>query len=163
MKKLVVVLFVAGSVAVGSPSSARQSPSNGSEAVPSHGGPHVDMSRKKYGAILPDAYYENLSYCESGKPLGAYHHTRTYTSSLGIAQRTAARWSGKRNLTKLTPRQLIRVADRIAFSGWDRPDGEHVWRVGPWGWGALKRNCRNLQVYICKSTHPKVQKWKRGC
>lgn len=132
-------------------------------AAPAQAHPHVDMSRKKYGAILPDAYYENLSYCESGKPLGAYHNTRSYTSSLGIYKGTAARWSGKRNLNRLTPRQLIRIADRIAFSGWDRPDGVHVWRVGPWGWGALKRNCRDLQAYICQSTHPKVQRWKRGC
>lgn len=163
MKKLVVVFVVAGSLTMASPSFARQSPSNALGVAPSHNGPHVDMSRKKYGAILPDAYYENLSYCESGKPLGSYHNTRSYTSSLGIYKGTAARWSGKRNLNRLTPRQLIRVADRIAFSGWDRPDGEHVWRVGPWGWGALKRNCRNLQVYICKSTHPKVKRWKRGC
>lgn len=132
-------------------------------AAPAQAHPHVDMSRKKYGAILPDAYYENLSLCESGKPLGAYHNSRSYTSSLGIYKGTAARWSGKRNLNRLTPRQLIRVADRIAFSGWTRPDGVHVWRVGPWGWGALKRNCRDLQAYICQSTHPKVQRWKRGC
>ena len=128
-----------------------------------HKTPPVDMSRKKYGAIMPDAYYENLAWCETRKKIGEYHNTRNYTSSFGIAKGTAWRWSGKRNLNKLTPRQLIRVADRIAFSGWDRPDGEHVWRVGPWGWSVVKQNCNNLQAYICWSNHPKVQKWKRGC
>ena len=128
-----------------------------------HSSPPVDMSRKKYGAIMPDAYYETLAWCETRKQIGEYHNTRNYTSAFGIAKGTAHRWSGKRNLNRLTPRQLIRVADRIAFSGWDRPDGTHVWRVGPWGWGVVKSNCNNLQAYICWSTHPKVQKWKRGC
>lgn len=132
------------------------------EPVFAHG-TNLDMSRRKYGAILPDAYYDGLAHCETGQPLGQHYNTRSYTSSLGINKQTAARWSGRRNLNGLRPRQLVRIADRIAFSGWDNPrTGEHVWRVGPWGWGCVRRS-PTLQAYICASHHPKVQRWKRGC
>jgi hypothetical protein len=62
----------------------------------------------------------------------------------------------------LTPRQQVRVADAIAFSGYVTRSGELVWRVGPWGWGCVKRT-PILQAYICASNHPKVRRWKRGC
>jgi hypothetical protein len=124
----------------------------------------------KYGAILPDAYYDGLATCETGTRSkdgkGSVpnwkHSTRSYTGGLGIYRGTAHRWSGRRDLSKLTPKQQVRIADRIAFTGWTRPDGEHVWRVGPWGWGCLKQRA-SLQAFICASKHRDVQKWKRNC
>ena len=120
----------------------------------------LDLSRRKYGAILPDAYYDRLAMCETG---GNWNHaTRSYTGGLGIHRQTFRRWSRYTSARGLTPRQQVRVADAIAFSGYTTRTGEHVWRVGPWGWGCVKQNAV-LQAYICASGHPKVQRWKRGC
>lgn len=139
-------------------STARQSPSHR----------EVDWSRKKYGAIMPDAYYEQISICESGLPLGTpfkagNKHSR-YTSSMGIFKRTALRWSGSTNLNKLTARQLTRVADRIAFAGWTNRAGEYVWPVGPFGWTTVRNGCGDTLHYICHSKHRRVQKYRaRAC
>lgn len=120
----------------------------------------LDMSRKKYGAIMPDKYYDLLAQCETG---GNWNHsTRSYTGGLGINRHTFRRWSKYHSARGLTPRQQIRVADAIAFSGYITRTGELVWRVGPWGWGCVRRT-PTLQHYICVSHHPKVQRWKRGC
>jgi hypothetical protein len=121
----------------------------------------LERSRKKYGAILPDAYYDGLAQCETG---GDWQHsTLNYTGGLGIARGTAARWSGRRKLELLPPKKQVEIADRIAFTGWDNPKtGKHKWRVGPWGWGCLKQS-RHLQRYICASNHKLVARWKRGC
>ena len=121
----------------------------------------LETSRKKYGAILPDAYYDGLAQCETG---GDWNHgTLNYTGGLGIARGTAWRWSGHRNIAKFTPRKQVEIADRIAFKGWDNPKtGTHKWRVGPWGWGCLKMK-PELQRYICASNHKLVARWKRGC
>lgn len=120
----------------------------------------LDMSRRKYGAIMPDAYYDRLAQCETG---GNWNHsTRNYTGGLGIHRHTFRRWSKYRSARGLTPRQQVRVADAIAFSGYTTKTGEFVWRVGPWGWACLRRT-PILQQYICASHHPKVQRWKRGC
>lgn len=127
-----------------------------------------DWSRKKYGAIMPDAYYEQISICESGLPLGtpfkAGDRHSNYTSSMGIHKRTALRWSGTTNLNKLTARQLTRVADRIAFAGWTNRAGEYVWPVGPFGWSTVRRGCGNTLYYLCHSMHKRVQKYRaRAC
>ncbi len=130
-------------------------------SVAAHG--DLDMSRRKYGAILPDHYYDGLAMCETA---GDWNHsTRSYTGGLGINRGTFARWSNRsprRGARGMTPREQIRVADRIAFSGYQPSDGAFVWPVGPWGWGCLKGR-KSLQRYICASTHWRVQKWKRGC
>jgi hypothetical protein len=121
----------------------------------------LETSRKKYGAILPDAYYDGIATCETGSDWN--HGTLNYTGGLGIARGTAWRWSGHRNIAKFTPRKQVEIADRIAFKGWDNPKtGTHKWRVGPWGWGCLKMK-PELQRYICASNHKLVARWKRGC
>ena len=116
--------------------------------------------RAKYHAILPDAYYDALARCETG---GNWKHsTKSYTGGLGIYRGTAHAWSGKRDLSKLTPAEQIEIADRIAFKSWDKPNGERVWRVGVWGWGCVKGQ-KHLQKFICQSNHRLVIKWKRNC
>jgi hypothetical protein len=121
----------------------------------------LETSRKKYKAILPDAYYDGLATCETG--LDWKHGTLNYTGALGIARGTAWRWSGHRDIAKFSPRKQVEIADRIAFRGWDNPKtGQHKWRVGPWGWACLKMK-PELQRYICASNHRLVQRWKRGC
>lgn len=122
----------------------------------------LDLSRAKYGAIMADAYYDSLARCETA---GNWQHsTRTYTGGLGIHRGTAHRWSGRRNLANLTPRQQVRIADRIAFSGWTNRAGEYVWPVGPFGWGAIRNGCGPMLRYLCQSRHPRVQKHRaRAC
>lgn len=121
----------------------------------------LDLSRTKYGAIMADAYYDTLARCETA---GNWQHsTRSYTGGLGIYRGTAQRWSGRRNLAGLTPRQQVRIADRIAFSGWERPGHDKVWPVGPFGWGCVKRSPTLLR-YLCQSRHHRVQKYRsRAC
>lgn len=122
----------------------------------------LDLSRAKYGAIMADAYYDGLAQCETGGNWA--HSTRSYTGGLGIYRGTAHRWSGKRDVSKLTMRQQIRIADRIAFSGWTRPDGVHVWPVGPFGWGAVTAGCGQLLEHLCHARHRRVQKHRaRAC
>ena len=135
--------------------------------TPAYAHAELDWSRRLYGAIMPDAYYQQISRCETSLPMGApYREGRhsSYTSSLGIHKGTAARWSGRRNLNHLTPRQLTRVADRIAFSGWTNPKGEYVWPVGPFGWTTVRKGCGQTLQYLCQSHHKRVQKYKaRAC
>ena len=121
----------------------------------------LDMSRKQYRAILPDAYYDGLAQCETR---GNWKHsTLSYTGGLGIARGTAYRWSGRSRLERYPAKYQVAVADRIAFTGWTRKkDNYYKPPVGPWGWGCLK-NRPHLQRYICASKHPLVQRWKRGC
>ena len=126
------------------------------------------MSRRVYGAILPDGYYQSLAICESGTrgstPWNQYQ-TKTYTSALGIARGTWRRWAPGSwpSAKNRTNRQIIRVADAIAFSGRTLNDGTFRHPVGPFGWGCV-RHSANLRSYICRSNHPKVQRWKgRAC
>lgn len=122
----------------------------------------LDMSRKEFGAIMPDAYYHQLGRCETGHQLR--HSTRSYTGIFGIHRQTAWAYSGKRDISKLTMRQQIRIADRIAFSGYQRRDGRFQHPVGPFGWGAVRNGCSNLLDYICNATHKRVQKHRaRAC
>lgn len=129
-------------------------------ATPAQAHDRLDTSHKKYGGIMADKYYDILSHCETA---GNWKHaTRNHTGGLGIARGTAYRWSGHRGLAKFHPRKQVQIADRIAFTSWDKPNGERVWRVGPFGWGCVKRT-PILQQYICQSHHKLVVKWKRGC
>jgi hypothetical protein len=124
----------------------------------------LDMSRAKYGGLLPDQYYDDVAHCETHTKLGQPYGTRTYTSPLGINRGTAHRWSGKRNLNSLTAAEVVNVADRIAFLGWTNPSGEYVHPVGPFGWGVVRSGCRHTLAYLCKSTVKKVQKYRaRAC
>jgi hypothetical protein len=122
---------------------------------------HKDQkTRKEFRGILPDAYYRGLAQCETA---GNWKHsTLNYTGGLGMARGTAWRWSGHRNAAKFSPRKQVEIADRIAFKGWTKKNGSHVYRVGPWGWGCLKQS-KYLQGFICRSNHQLVQKWKRNC
>ena len=122
----------------------------------------LDLSRAKYGAIMADAYYDGLARCETGGNWA--HSTRSYTGGLGIYRGTAHRWAGRRNLAGLTPRQQVRIADRIAFSGWTNRAGEYVAPVGPFGWGAVRNGCGQMLRYLCHSKHKRVQKHRaRAC
>lgn len=125
----------------------------------------LDMSRKKYGAVMADRWYDDLGRCETGGTNGNdKHSTRSYTGFAGIYRGTAWRWSGHRDLTKLSRREQIRVVDRIAFAGWERPGHPKVWPVGPFGWGAVRAGCGQLLEYLCHATHKRVQKHRpRAC
>ena len=123
----------------------------------------LEKSKDKYNAVLPDAYYDTLAMCETrgNWQRNVYH----YTGGLGIAKGTAYRWSGKRRIHKLTPKEQVEIADRIAFLGWHNPNKKvnpYKPPVGPYGWGCVKIR-KTLQRYICASKHEKVQRWKRGC
>jgi len=126
---------------------------------------NLDYSRKKYGAIMPDAYYDDLGRCETGGINGNLQHsTKSYTGAFGLYRGTAWRWSGYRDVTHLTRRQQIRIADRIAFSGWERPGKPKVWNVGPFGWGAVRSGCGQLLEHLCHARHKRVQRYRgRAC
>lgn len=125
----------------------------------------LNMSRRQYGAVMPDEFYNQLGRCETGGQNGNLtHSTRTYTGFAGINRSTAWRWSGHRDLSHLSRRAQIRVVDRIAFAGWERPGHPKVWPVGPFGWGAVRNGCADLLSYICHATHKRVQKYRaRAC
>lgn len=125
----------------------------------------LETSRKKYRGVMPDAYYHDLGRCETGGRRGdRLHSTRTYTGAFGIHRGTAHRWSGRRDLTKLTYKEQVEIADRIAFLGWTNKRGEYVYPVGPFGWGAVKLGCRHLLKYLCASKKKVVQKYRgRAC
>ena len=119
---------------------------------------------KSYGdeLVMPWRWYKRLAQCETDS---RWHtSTRNYTSGYGIAKGTWRRYSNSSNADRYTPLEQARIVDRIAWLGHTEPDGEFVHPVGPYGWAVVKsQNCMNLQQFICRSTHPKVQKWKRYC
>tara|TARA_R110000868_G_scaffold325546_1_gene586347 strand:- start:4 stop:414 length:411 start_codon:yes stop_codon:yes gene_type:complete len=125
-------------------------PAQASAAADPHG---------KYHGVLPDAYYDQLMQCETGN---WQHSTKSYTGGLGIHRATWRNWSDTSSAKGRTPAQQVKVADAIAFKSHINPDGRKVWRVGPWGWGCLKRE-KSLQSFICHSRHKDVQRWKRNC
>lgn len=108
---------------------------------------------------MSDRWYDALATCETNSNWS--HSTRSYTGGLGLYINTAARWSGRHRIGKLTPRQQVAIADRIAFKGWTNPKGEYVYPVGPYGWGCVK-NTPLLKQLLCKSQNPLVAK-KRRC
>ncbi len=119
---------------------------------------------KSYGdeLVMSWRFYKRLAQCETDS---RWHtSTRNYTSGYGIAKGTWMRYSNSSNADRYTPLEQARVVDRIAWLGFTRDTGEYVWPVGPYGWAVIKsQNCMGLQQFICRSTHPKVQRWKRYC
>jgi len=128
-------------------------------SVPAHASAAAD-SHAKYHAVLPDQYYDLLAQCETGSNWS--HSTKSYTGGLGIHRATWRNWSNFPSAKGKTPAQQVKVADAIAFKSHINPDGRKVWRVGPWGWGCLKRE-KSLQAFICKSSNKLVARWKRHC
>lgn len=117
-------------------------------------------SSHTYGGLLPDAYYSQLAQCETGS--NWQHQTKSYTGGLGIHRQTWRTWADTPSAKGLSPIKQVKVADAIAFTSHVNPDGRKVWRVGPWGWGCLKRSAK-LQAYICNSKHRLVIRWQRNC
>lgn len=122
------------------------------------------VKAKGYGdeLVMPYRFYKRLAKCETNA--NVKHSQRNYTSAFGIARGTWMRYSNSTSADRYTFIQQARVVDRIAFLGFTTPQGEHVWQAGPWGFATIKQqNCLGLQGFICRSTHPAVQRWKRGC
>lgn len=122
---------------------------------------HADPRTGFDGLVMPEQFYYRLARCETNSNVN--HSTRSYTGMFGIYRGTWKRWSNSSSAKGKTPREQAKVVDAIAWLGHTEPDGEFVWPVGPWGWGVVKSNCMGLQRFICKSKHPKVLRWKRGC
>jgi len=112
--------------------------------------------------VMPWRFYKRLAQCETDS---RWHtSTRNYTSGYGIALGSWRRYSNSSNADRYTPIQQARIVDRIAWLGFTNDSGEYVWPSGPYGWAVIKyQNCMNLQQFICRSKHPKVQRWKRYC
>lgn len=112
--------------------------------------------------IMPWRFYKRLAQCETDS---RWHtSTRNYTSGYGIALGTWRRYSNSSNANRYTPIQQARIVDRIAWLGFTNDSGEYVYPVGPYGWSVIKyQNCMGLQGFVCRATHPKVQRWKRYC
>lgn len=127
-------------------------------AIPTSG-----IKAKSYGSelVMPWKFYRRLALCETA--LNVNHSTRSYTGMYGIYRGTWQRWSNSSSAKGKTPLEQARVVDNIAWLGHTNPDGTYKWPVGPWGWGTIRKNCQGLQGFICRSHHPKVQRWKRGC
>ena len=125
--------------------------------------PATSVSADKYGdeLVMGWRFYRSLAKCETA--LTVNHSTRSYTGMYGIYRGTWQRWSNSSSAKGKTPLEQARVVDNIAWLGHTLPDGTYRWPAGPWGWGAIRANCMGLQGFICRSTHPKVQRWKRGC
>lgn len=111
--------------------------------------------------VMPWAFYRRLAQCETASNVN--HSTKSYTSMFGIARGTWQRWSNRSSAKGLTALQQARVVDNIAWEGhWQGK--KYIHPVGPWGWGAIRtQNCMGLKDMICKSRHPKVQRWKYRC
>lgn len=119
---------------------------------------------KGYGddLVMPYRFYRRLAKCETN--LNVKHSQKNYTSAFGIARGTWMRYSNSTSAERYTFLEQARIVDRIAFLGFTRSNGEHVWQAGPWGFATIKKqNCLGLQGFICRSNHPAVQRWKRGC
>ena len=111
---------------------------------------------------MKDDYYLALARCETGNNVN--HSTKSYTGMYGIHRQTFARWSNYNSAKGLTPRQQTKVADAIAFLGHTQRDGVHIWRVGPFGWGAVRNGCGKMLQMLCAAKHPKVIRYSpRAC
>jgi hypothetical protein len=117
---------------------------------------------KGYGdeLVMPWQFYRRLSKCEVN--LKVHAQSKSYTGMYGIARGTWQRWSNSSSAAGKDPIEQARVVDNIAWLG-HTTDGVYKWPVGPWGWGAIKKNCMNLQGFICRSHHKVVDRWKRNC
>ena len=121
--------------------------------------PHT---HKKYGALMPDYFWDRVAQCETGS--NWQHSTRSYTGGLGLYRQTAFNWSGRRDVAKLSPAKQVRIAERVAFTGWVNPKtGVKKWPVGPFGWGTIRHNCMGLKTSVCASKVPAVRKFRHRC
>ena len=106
--------------------------------------------------ILAPHFYHRLAKCETGS--NWKHETKSYTSGFGIARGVWQRFSNSSTASRYTPEQQAIVVDRIMFLGFQgKPP------VGAYGFGTVKKNCMNLQRFICKSKRAEVARFKRGC
>lgn len=111
--------------------------------------------------VMPWGFYRRLAQCETAANVN--HSTKSYTGMFGIYRRTWRAYSNRSSAKGLNSLQQARVVDNIAWLG-HTERGEYKWPVGPWGWGAIRtQNCMGLKDMICKSRHPKVQRWKYRC
>lgn len=119
---------------------------------------HTTDDTYAYRGILPDEYYDRVQLLETAG--NWLHSTKSYTS-LGINRGTFRTWSGKTSSRGMTRQQIVNIADRIAFVGWQSPT-RFVWPVGPYGWAVVRSDSR-LKAYICHSKDKRVIKRSRGC
>jgi hypothetical protein len=122
--------------------------------------------------VMPVEFWEIIAQCETGGDRGVTTHaTRSYITAFGMNRRTASTWSdfnalsrrGARALRRLSWEEQRVIAERIAFKGhFNKRQGRYVWPVGVRGWGCFKIR-PSAQALLCRSRHPLVQRWKRGC
>ena len=127
--------------------------------APAHASAAVDPHAKYHG-VLPDAFYDGLATCETGHNVN--HSTRTYTGMFGVNRQSWRTWSDYPSAKGRSPIEQVRVVDALAFKSHINPDGRKIWRVGPWGFGCVRRE-KSLQAFICKSRNSLVARWKRNC
>jgi hypothetical protein len=121
--------------------------------------PHTHV---KYGAILPDYFWDRVAQCETAS--NWQHSTRSYTGGLGIYRRSAYAYSGRLDIGKLSPAKQVKIAERLAFLGWVNPKtNKKTWPVGAFGWGTVANNCMGLKTSLCQSKAPEVQRFKHRC
>ena len=115
---------------------------------------------------MPYKWYVDLAHCESGTgpdtPDVPIKVGPSYTGYFGIHRHTWRRWANAPSAKGLSFAAQARVVDRIAWYG-HIENGKKVWPVGPYGWGSIKHNCRNLATRLCHSPHRVVQRRVRGC
>ena len=110
--------------------------------------------------VMPWRWYHRLAACETSHEL--HHSTRNYTGVYGLNRQTVNRWTGHTTTDGLDAYQQAHIVDQIAFLG-STVNGEHVWPVGPWGFGSVRANCQGLADLICESHKPAVRYWRRHC
>lgn len=117
---------------------------------------------------MPKEWYLDLARCETGNNIK--HETLSYVSAFGIHRQTWRKWGSvsPAKAKTLTFQEQAQVVDRIAFTGKKRikADGTKeivVFPVGPFGWGAIKRNCNNLATRLCLSKNKIVRYWHYRC
>lgn len=122
--------------------------------------------------VMPVEFWEIIAQCETGGERGNTRHaTRSYITAFGLNRRTASTWSdynalsrrGARALRALSWEEQRVIAERIAFKGhFNKRQGRFVWPVGVRGWGCFKLR-PSAQALLCRSRHPLVRRWQRGC
>lgn len=116
---------------------------------------------------LAKEWYLDLARCETGNNTAhgypANRHSN-YVTAFGMTRHafslfadTNPRWAFKLPFEK----QAV-IVDRLAWYG-HTENGRKQWPVGPWGWGAIRRNCNNLATRLCQSKSVVVQRWLKRC
>ena len=124
------------------------------------------VAEARWNHPMPYDWYVDLAHCESGTgpdtPDVPITVGPSYTGYFGIHRQTWRRWADSPSARGKTFAAQARVVDRIAWFG-HTERGERVWPVGPYGWGSIKANCRNLATRLCHSRHPIVRRKARNC